>query len=225
MMPHPQNTEDPDQQIDSTIIKLAENYASCDRRSAEINDERKTIRDNAEKLGIPSKAFQHAVGMVKHMSEGERRDYTVGMNRVVRAIEGQQATLFPAEAERIRKREDNKKPKGNEGAPDPDKNPRSDPNKGGAKPKTLKEAAAASEAAVAESLANVSGGKRPQLKVVGADAGEMKQPEGITPPNPPDEQAEGEAALNAGLTETKKSQSQIAQEKLEAANLGGKLPN
>lgn len=192
-MAYPEN-EDPDQQIDSTIIKLAEEYASCDRRSAEINDERKTIRDNAEKLGIPSKAFQHAVGMVKHMSEGERRDYAVGMNRVVRAIEGRQAELFPAEAERIRKRQE--KNAKTEAAPvNSDTNPRSNPDAGGAKPM-------------------VGDSDKPWPDDVAT---------GAVPPNPPGEQEEGDAALNAGLTETraKKSQSQIAAEKLEAAKLTG----
>lgn len=131
------DNEGPDEKIDGQIIKLAEQYASCDRRSAEINDERSTIRDNAEKLGIPSKAFQHAVGMVKHMSEGERRDYTIGVNRVVRAISGRQAELFPAEAERVRKREDAKAAEGKSKAEldaKTDSDPRSDPASGGAGP-------------------------------------------------------------------------------------------
>lgn len=190
-MAYPDNEEDPDTQIDSTIIKLAEEYASCDRRSAEINDERKTIRDNAEKLGIPSKAFQHAVGMVKHMSEGERRDYTIGMNRVVRAIEGRQQELFPAEAERIRKRQE-KNAKPVEADPiDSDTNPRSDPNAGGAKPQT-------------------GDPEKPWPDDVATG----------TVQNPPGEQEAGDAALNAALPETKgkkKSQSAIAAEKAALA--------
>ncbi len=137
-MAYPAN-EDPDTQIDDTIMKLAEDYASCDRRSAEINDERKTIRENAEKLGIPSKAFQHAVGMVKHMSKGERRDYEEGIARVLRAVGDRQAELFPEAAERIRKREEKKaaqpRTPAEIDAANQD-NPRSDPNNGGAKPQT-----------------------------------------------------------------------------------------
>jgi hypothetical protein len=121
-----------EEKIDGSLIKLAEQYASCDRRSAGINDERKTIRDNAEKIGIPSKAFQHAVGMVKQMTTGERRDYQVGINRVLSAISDRQNDLFPVQAERNRKREENRARTGKEGAINSDTNPRSDPNRGGA---------------------------------------------------------------------------------------------
>jgi hypothetical protein len=178
-MAYPAN-EDPDTQIDNTIMKLAEDYASCDRRSAEINDERATIRENAEKLGIPSKAFQHAVGMVKHMSKGERRDYEEGVARVLRAVGDRQADLFPEAAERIRKREEKAATKPRTPAEIDaanEANPRSDPNKGGAKPQT--------------------------------------------PPNPPDEQTEGDAALAAAAPKTtaKQSQSAKAKAKLAAAGL------
>ncbi len=43
--------------------------------------------------------------------------------------------------------------------------------------------------------------------------------------NPPNEQADGEQALNAGLPKTRKSQSQQAAEKLEAAKLAGATVN
>lgn len=228
-MPHPQNSDDPELQIDSTIIKLAEDYASCDRRSAEINDERATIRANAEKLGIPSKAFQHAVGMVKHMSDGERRDYQVGVNRVLKAISDRQNDLFPVEAEKIRKRQERKasdeasKPRSEaELNAQTDTNERSDPDAGGAKPKTIKEAAAASEAFVADQVAKAN---KPGLKIVGAEPGQMAPVPGtsmVPPPPPDDEQAEGEAALNAMTPATnaaKKSQSQIAAEKAAAAGI------
>lgn len=174
-MAYPDN-EDPEAQIDSSLIKLAEQYASCDRRSSEINDERATIRDNVSKLGIDPLAWQHAVGMVKKMSEGERRDYQISVNRVLKAIGDRQNELFPIETEKIRKRQE-KNAKPVEADPiDSDTNPRSDPNAGGAKPMTAEETAA--------------------------------------------EIAEGNAALNAALPETKgkkKSQSQIAAEKAAAA--------
>jgi len=35
--------------LNSQIIKLAEQYASCDKRSAAINDERAGIRENADR--------------------------------------------------------------------------------------------------------------------------------------------------------------------------------
>lgn len=189
---------DPDAKIDKSLIKLAEQYAACDRKSAELNEERKTIRDNAEKLGIPSKSFQHAVGMVKHMSEGERRDYQVGVNRVLKAISDRQGDLFPAEAERIRKRvereEQNAAPTP---GPDPDTNPRSDPNRGGAKPQV--------------------GDEKPWPDdAVAAATGTVKPTES---PNPPGEQEAGAAVLSVVEKIGKKSQSQAAKEKRAAAGL------
>lgn len=123
---------DADMQIDSTINKLADQYASCDRRSADINEERATIRENAEKLGIPSKAFQHAVNMVKQMSEGERRDYQVGVNRVLKVISDRQGELYPQEAAKALKREAERAASTKEGDAKSDANPRSNPKSGGA---------------------------------------------------------------------------------------------
>lgn len=204
---------DHEQQIDSTLVKLAEQYASCDRRSADINDERKQVRDNAEKLGIPSKAFQHAVGMVKHMSEGERRDYTIGMNRVVRAIGDQQASLFPEAAERIRKREENAKPKGDEGAPNPDTNPRSNPRAGGAG-----KAAAAPKSNVVP-MGGVKEGDAlirdvAARKKAEAEAAEQEQGAAVLAAHKP-----GAAAVPPEPPSEPKSQSALAAEKLAAAKL------
>ncbi len=55
--------------------------------------------------------------------------------------------------------------------------------------------------------------------MVGSEAGEMKQPEG-GPPNPPSEQEEGAAVLDAAAPQTeaaKRSQSAIAAEIAEQA--------
>lgn len=189
-MAYPEN-EDAEQQIDSSLIKLAEQYASCDRRSADINEERSTIRDNVSKLGIDPLAWQHAVGMVKKMSEGERRDYQISVNRVLKAIGDRQNELFPIETEKIRKRQE-KNAKPVEADPvDADTNPRSDPNAGGAKPMT-------------------GDPEKPWPDDVATG----------TVQNPPGEAEAGDAALNAALPETKgkkKSQSQIAAEKAAAA--------
>lgn len=134
---HPDN--DHEAWIDKQINKLADRYAACDQQSSDLNKERKEIRDDAEKLGISSRAFQHAVSMVKNMSEGERRDYQVGMNRTLKAIGERQGDLFPQHAEKARKREERKAA---EAANEPrsqqeldaltDGNPRSNPATGGA---------------------------------------------------------------------------------------------
>lgn len=182
--------------LDKQMVKLAEQYASCDRRSADINDERKQIRDNAEKLGIPSKAFQHAVGMVKHMSEGERRDYQVGVNRVLKAISDRQNDLFPAEAEKIRKRVDAAAAEEAAKGPDPDTNPRSDPNRGGAKPQTDSSVDNSGEAPWPDDVQNAA--------AVNSEA----------------EQSEGAAVIEKLAPETQKmSQPAKAKAKREAARL------
>lgn len=129
--------EDAERQIDGKLIKLAEEYASCDRRSHDINEERKNIRENVAKIGIDPLAWQHAVKQVKSMSKGERRDYQVSVNRVLRALSDRQAELFPVEAEKIKKREDAKKAENKaktreEVDANADANPRSDPASGGA---------------------------------------------------------------------------------------------
>lgn len=204
---------DHDQQIDASLMKLAEQHASCDRRSAEINDERAQIRANAEKLGIPSLAFQHSVAQVKKMSDGERRDYTIGVARMLRAIGDQQATLFPEEAERIRKREENAKPKGDEGAPNPDTNPRSNPKAGGAG-----KAAAAAKSNVVP-MGGVKEGDAlirdvAARKKAEAEAAEQEQGAAVLAAHKP-----GAAAVPPEPPSEPKSQSALAAEKLAAAKL------
>jgi hypothetical protein len=216
-----------EQQINSTIIKMAEEYAASEVRSSNENEIRANIRENAEKLGIPSSAWQSAVRKTKSMTPGERRDHDVGEQRVLSVLEDIAPTLWPDDVARNKKREDNRTTAAAEAKTkagvDADTNKRSDPNSGGAKPKTppkdLKEASKQSEDAVKESLTAIEAEKKkaPGLHVVGTEAGEMKQPP--LPPNPPGEQEEGEAALAAGLPQTneKKSQSQIAAEIAAAA--------
>lgn len=201
--------EPADLHIDSTIIKLAEQYASCERRSKAINDERKLIRDNAEKLGIPSLSFQHGVRMVKLMTKGERADYSAGLKRVVAVIGERQAELFPDDAERQRKREEKaaaeaaKQPRSQEELDaETNKNKRSDPKAGGAGKgkKGAKD--------------NVVPLKGPAEAVAdGAKAGDAFLAEQIAK-NQQAEQQEGEKALDEA---TKQSQSaQAAAKRVEA---------
>jgi len=133
---HADELKKSEERLNSQIIKLAEQYASCDKRSAAINEERAGIRENAEKLGIPSKAFQHAVGFVKHMSEGEQTDYRKGLDRVLTALQGRQAELFPDDHARIQKRVEAdrlaREQAEREDGTWSSENPRSDPKRGGA---------------------------------------------------------------------------------------------
>ncbi len=146
-MAYPSNEDDTmeaaDTQIDATINKLADQYAGCDARSAEINDERKTIRENVEKLGINPKAFVHAVARIKQMSKTESQHYDESIDRVMSVIGDRQMELYPEHAERIRKREERKEAKAAEQGRSQEEldaatneNPRSDPAAGGAKPQT-----------------------------------------------------------------------------------------
>jgi hypothetical protein len=152
---HPDN--DQEAWVDKQINKLADRYAACDRQSAELNKERKDIRDDAEKLGITSKAFQHAVNMVKNMTEGERRDYQTGVNRTLKAIGERQGDLFPEQARKNREREERRaaeeanKPRSEEELnAQTDANRRSDPDAGGAKVQTVTDQEQAEGAAILE---------------------------------------------------------------------------
>lgn len=131
--------DDPMKQIDASIMAMAEEYASCDEDSKALNDRRKHIRETIESRGLHPLAWQHAVGMVKKMTPGERRDYQTSLQRILGVIGDKQMELFPADAERLRKREERR---ATEAAQDPaaqkaaadartDSNPMSDPNRGG----------------------------------------------------------------------------------------------
>ncbi len=212
--------------VDTTVLKLAEQYQSCNVRSRALNDERKVIRENVDKLGITPAAFTMALAMTRDMTTGERADFTGSMNRVLSALDGREADLFGADE--VAKRDKRAAKKAETAAEQerrlsaPDTNPRSDPNKGGAgkadgkgkakdaKPKkpanahskrTIAEAAAESDRALKDSIA----------------AAEQKDGEALL-----DTAGKGEP-VDSGENGTRKSQSQIAAEKLEAAKLGGPL--
>lgn len=199
-------TNDPDVKLNKQIVKLLEQYASCDRRSAEINDERSTIRANAEKLGFSSQEFQDGVRYVKKMDAEGRKEHFAKVDRLIAAVDDdKQAMLWPVEAERIKKRRDQDRVAAEEAAQtardqaERDKpGSRSDPASGGA-------------------------GKKPR-----------KAKDAPTPPTPPAEedgdalirrvaaekQAELEQKEGAALLDGKpKSQSQIAAEKREALQI------
>lgn len=126
--------------VDSTVLKLAEQYQSCNVRSRELNDERKVIRENVDKLGIDPSAFTVALAMVRDKTPGERQDYQNSLNRVLGALDGKEVDLFgqadiDARNKRADKRaeRDQKKGTSREQQDDKsDKNKRSNPDAGGA---------------------------------------------------------------------------------------------
>lgn len=128
--------------VDQTILKLAENYQRTLMKSRELNEERATIRDNVEKLGIDPLAFQSGLRMARDMTNGERSDYTSSLERVLGVLDGKESDLFGAdEIEKRNKRAERRAEKdAKAGTPreaqddKSDANPRSDPDAGGAKP-------------------------------------------------------------------------------------------
>ena len=198
--------------MNKTLMKLVEEYANCDHKSAELNEQRANIRENIEKLGVPPKAFMRFVADQKQMSPGEFRDMQAGYERMQEAAEAEgidvQGQFWPGLKKAADKRAERRaeKEKGRAGAPNPDDNPRSDPNRGGAKPNTK--------------------GKKGEK---GDNVVQMTPP---TAEQQQTEQQEGDAALAklAPSTQaaqsathtadgTPKSQSQISAEKLAAAKL------
>lgn len=200
--------------MNKTLMKLVEEYANCDHKSAELNEQRANIRENIEKLGIPPKAFMRFVADQKQMSPGEFRDMQAGYERMQEAAEAEgidvQGQFWPDLKKAADKRAERRAAKsmGKAGAPNPDENPRSDPNRGGAKPDTK----------------GKGGDNVVQLQPPSGEQQQAEQQEGDAVLNglTPETQAAQSSALNDDGTP--KSQSQIAKEKLEAAKLSG-APN
>jgi hypothetical protein len=178
-----------EQQIDSTIIKLAEQYASLEKRAKELNEEKKHIREQADKIGISSLAWQIGVKTVKLMDKGERADFQRGYKRVITVLGERQRELWPEDADRIQKRKDaataKAKVTGKEGAPDPDKNPRSDPASGGAgkkrgRPTNAEKAARAVAAQVSDRAEDTADRNKRvddvRAESAGAEPGDMASP-------------------------------------------------
>jgi len=163
--------------VDSTILKLAEEYQATVVKSRELNERRAEIRSNVEKIGIDPVAFQAGLRMARDMTTGERSDYTGSLNRVLGVLDGKEADLFGADDiakrdKRAAKRAERELKKGTAREAQDDKsdaNPKSDPKRGGAgrgkkteetstetaPPTTLAQASKQSDAAVAESLKEV----------------------------------------------------------------------
>lgn len=208
-----EHINDLDRQLEQAIWREGQDYAERGARAKKDAEARKDSRNRLKERGLDPNAFHVAVGLVKRKTPRQLKDWLRDFNAAVAVLSAKQADLFPEEAAAALKREQAKEARaplsGKEGAPNPDTNPRSDPEAGGAKPRTGR-----------PRPEKPSATGRPTLTVVGKDAGQMAPVPGTSmePPPVPDEQAEGDAVLNAGLTETK-SQSQKAREKAEAAGV------
>lgn len=202
----PDKINDYERKIEQSVFTEGQGYAARNARSKEENKGRAAARDRIKQLGMSPQAFGAAVALVKSKTPRELEDYLRDFNAVLKVLRQKQAELFPDEAAAALKREALREQKAAEIPRDTkaldektDNDKRSDPNKGGAKPKPP--------------APNKSG--KPALTVAGGT--DTAQAPGTPPPVPADEQAEGDAALKAGLAETtaagkKKSQSQIARE-------------
>lgn len=181
--------------VDSTILKLANDYQRTLEKSRELNEERATIRENVEKLGIDPLAFQAGLRMARDMTNGERSDYTSSLNRVLGVLDGKEADLFGADEvakrnKRAEKRAEKEAKAGTAREAQDDKsdaNPRSNPKAGGAgKGKTIKDAAKESDDALKESIAAAEqkeGGEilDDAIDSVKAQAGQEDAPSNVTP--------------------------------------------
>lgn len=222
MVEDPKYINDHDRQIEQSIFTEGQGYAARNARSKEENKGRAAARERIKNLGMIPQAFSAAVALVKSKTPRELADYLRDFNASIAVLSSKQAELFPDEAAAALKREQLRDQKAAAIPRDgetldkrTDSDKRSAPDAGGAKPRTGKAKPPAP---------NKSG--KPDLKVAGGT--DTAQ----TPPAVPDEEAEGEAVLNAGLAETnaagkKKSQSQIVAERAAAAGtdkpLTGKL--
>lgn len=193
-----------DMQLDSTILKLAEQRASIDKKRKDLNEDAREINSNVDKLGINPSAFMLAVRLVKGMDKRDRDEFLSSTRRVTRVIGERQFELYPEESERLRKKAEDKKAREAEAKTkagrDPD-HPRSDPKSGGAGKKKGKKSAVA--------------GERPTEEELTKAAAEAIQQQ--SDPGDP-EQIEGAAVLDALAPETR-SQSEEAEERRKAAGL------
>jgi hypothetical protein len=218
----PDKINDRDRQLQQSILREGQSYAARNARSKAENKGRAESRAKIKELGMDPNAFHTAAGLVKRFTPTQLKDWLRDFNTTMDVLTAQQAELFPEELAAARKREDAAKQResakvtGKEGAPDPDTNPRSDPKRGGAgKGKGSRKAADAEEVGEVPWPDDVAAARPDEMA-----AGVIHEPgTNGTPPDVPGEQAEGEAALAAAMPKTKKAQSAIAAEKLQAAKL------
>lgn len=213
----PNLMNDADRQIEANLYTEAQKYAETRIESRSLNEKRATSRKKVEQMGFRKDAYQVGIRIVKDLSTRERSDFMRDLQLITKVLGKRQADLFPEEALKAAKREDDRKrelaeAKAAEGrSPD---HPRSDPKKGGAGK------AKASAAGPAEP----SGGKDPIAEAMAAkmanDRGASSTASGEAAKKAAEtEQREGDDVLSAGLQETKQAQSKIASDRLAKAGL------
>lgn len=129
-----------DMKVDDTILKLAEQYVAYENRARQLNKDKAEVRAQADKIGIPSLAWQIGVRTVKIMDAKERADFQRGFKRVTGVLSKNAETLFPEDIARRQKRDAKaaaKAAKAKESATAQEQrvaadSPRSDPKRGGA---------------------------------------------------------------------------------------------
>jgi hypothetical protein len=132
----PDKINDIERQIEQRVFKEGEAYAASHKRSRAENKDRSASRERIKEMGLRTDAYQVGVRIVKDLTALERKAFLQDLELVVRVLGSRQKDLFPEEAMRAEKREQRRKEaeaeakKGSAGAPDPDKNPRSDPEQG-----------------------------------------------------------------------------------------------
>ncbi len=192
---NPDEINDAQRYVESVLFKEGQDYAERNKRSKVENKGRAESRKRVKETGVNVNAYHTAVRLIKDLSARELKEWRRDLDITLKVLGSKQTELFPEEALKSAKREADRKAREAEEKTkrgvDADTNPRSDPNRGGAAKK-------------AKEVPTPGPTESPDLK---------------QPPNPPGEQAEGEAALSAVDNLGKKSQSTLAAEALEKAKL------
>jgi hypothetical protein len=211
------------------------------------NDKRAESRKKIKEAGMNTTAYGRGVRVAKMMlNQGEREDFIRDFLITVEVLTKSQVELFPhlaiiadkrrakaaARAAREAAKNGTETPEQQQRRLAADANPRSDPNRGGAKPKVPGKKAAKKAAAdraaetsdknkkLEETTASSAGASPGKIMAAGAAESDAALAESIAAA----EQADGADILDTTIAGIKgadgqpKSQSQIAREKLEAVN-------
>lgn len=188
----PEKINDADRQIEATIFKQGQDYADRNQRSKVENKGRAESRAKIREIGMDPNAYATAIRLIKDKSPEELKAWKRDFDLTLKVMGTRQKELFPEEALKAEKREADRKAK-----------------KAEAKAKTREEVDANADANPRSDPAS-GGAGRPSEE-------DMSKAAAAVDP----EQAEGDAALKAGLPKTRKAQSAVAKEKLEAAKFSG----
>jgi len=150
----PDLINDPDRQLEAKAFQQAEKYQASRVRSRNENKVKADGRKEIEKLGFDTDAYQVSLRVARDKTPAEQRKWVRDLKFFLKIFGNKQQELWPedaakAEARAKRKREKAAKAAAAAGKETPeqqerrlaaDTNPRSDPNRGGAKPRTGRKA-------------------------------------------------------------------------------------